>query len=240
MKNIIRKLIRSSVDFIEDRKTITSIARSQKRMAFRDSQAFIYENSSLGTLTFSDHISLREHCVRNAPESGLLMEFGVYKGKSVSFMANVLDRMGDERTIYGFDSFEGFSEEWTGVDGQYAKKHFDQAGLLPAVDARVKLIPGFIENTLSPFLEEESYQGVAFVHIDTDTYTPAKVVLSLLKDRFKTGTIVLFDEYCGYPNWRSHEHAALTEVLERADYEFIGFAQSDSSANLIKAAIRIR
>ncbi|MDA8554977.1 class I SAM-dependent methyltransferase [Luminiphilus sp.] len=239
MKNFIKELMLALLDFIENRRTITSIEKSQKRIAFRDSQTFIYENSSLRTLSFSDHISLREHCIRNAPETGLLLEFGVYKGKSVNFMASVLDCMGDERSLYGFDSFAGFSEEWSGVDGQYSKKHFDQAGSLPVVDGRVKLIPGFIECTLSPFLEEMSDHKVAFIHIDTDTYTPAKVALSLLKQRFQSGTIVLFDEYCGYPNWRSHEHAALKEVVDRAGYEFIGFAQSDSSANLIKAAIRI-
>ena len=58
-------------------------------------------------------------------------------------MASILDRLGDQREIYGFDSFEGFSEEWSGVDGQYSKTHFDQAGALPVVDSRVSLIPVF-------------------------------------------------------------------------------------------------
>ena len=239
MKKIIKSWIQSSVDFIADRKVVTSIEKSQKGIAFKDSQRFIYENSCLGTLTFSSHVSLREHCVLNAPKNGLLLEFGVYKGKSINFMASVLDRLEDERLIYGFDSFEGFSEEWSGVDRRYQKKHFDQSGKLPAVNARVRLVPGFIEDTLPSFVADVGNDAIAFVHIDTDTYTPAFTILSQLQGKFVAGTIVLFDEYCGYPNWRSHEHAALTEVVERDRYEFIGFAQSQSGANLVKAAIRI-
>jgi len=173
------------------------------------------------------------------PSSGLLLEFGVYKGKSINHFARHFQKEQDNRMVYGFDSFQGFSEEWTGVEKRYGVSHFDLQGGERVVEENVKLIDGYIENTLPQFCAETD-ETVAFIHIDTDTYSPAKTVLNLLKHRFKKGTIILFDELTGYPNWRSHEYAALIEELSPKDYEFIGFATNGPKADLIKAAIRIR
>lgn len=38
---------------------------------------------------------------------GLIMEFGVYSGRTINHMANLTNK-----TIYGFDSFEGLPEDW--------------------------------------------------------------------------------------------------------------------------------
>ena len=239
IKKFIYKIINRLTKFIENELMIKSIYSSQKYLAFKDSQEFIYKNSELNTLTFSDHFELREHCIKNCLKEGMLAEFGVFKGKSINFFAKKLIEQNDIRTIYGFDSFEGFSEEWSGVDKIYGEKFHDQKGKLPEVEKNVKLIPGFIETSLEKYLSQNEIKNVSFIHIDTDTYSPAKVILTLLKPFIKKGTIILFDELCGYPNWRSHEFKALTEVFDNEDYEFIGFAQSHSKANLIKAAIRI-
>lgn len=190
-------------------------------------------------MTFSDHWGLRAYCLKEMLDDGEILEFGVFKGKSINFMAKYLLDLNDERGIIGFDSFRGFSEEWSGVDKEYEKGFFDQSGVLPKVEPNVELVDGFIENTLPSFIERRSIESVAFVHIDTDTYTPAKVALEQLKPYLRKGSIILFDELCGYPNWRNHEYKALTEVLEESEYEFLGFAQSHPRAQLIKAAIRI-
>ena len=116
---------------------------------------------------------------------------------------------------------------------------FDQRGGQPKVKENTFLVDGFIEKTLPNYIEKNKIDSISFIHIDTDTYTPAKVILSSLKPFFKSGTIILFDEFCGYPNWRSHEYKALTEVLGPSEYEFLGFAHNGNRALLIKAAIRI-
>jgi len=218
---------------------IRSIAEFQSALAFEDSQKFIYEKSGLSTLTFSNHWDLRGYCLKEMPKVGEILEFGVFKGKSINYLANYLNDLNDKRKIVGFDSFRGFSEEWSGVDKSYGKDFFDQSGALPKVEPNVELVDGFIENTLPSFIDRNNFNAVAFIHIDTDTYTPAKIVLDLLKPYLKKGSIVLFDELCGYPNWRSHEYKALTEALDESEYEFIGFAQSHPRSQLIKAAIRI-
>ena len=107
------------------------------------------------------------------------------------------------------------------------------------MEANVNLINGFVEDTLEGFMKTKPSEDISFIHIDTDTYSPAKTILSLLKPAMKTGSVVLFDELCGYPNWRSHEYRALKEVFNDNEYEFIGFSQKNAGSPLIKAAIKI-
>ncbi len=238
LRKVKQKLIELIASF-RRQTAIWSIYDHQRELAYLDSQKFIYRSSGINTITFKDHWDLRRYCIQNISKDGDVFEFGVYMGGSINFIADILLENGDSRVVYGFDSFSGFSEEWSGVDKNYEKGHFDQGGRLPEVRSNVRLVKGYIEETLPKFIEGANMKHVAFVHIDTDTYTPAKIVLERLKKYTRSGTIILFDELCGYPNWRSHEHKALTEVFSESEYEFLGFAQSHSKANLIKAAIRL-
>lgn len=97
---------------------------------------------------------------------------------------------------------------------------------------------GDITQTLVPFLEKHD-ESIAFIHIDTDTYTPCAHVLRFTRPRLKNGTIILFDELIGYTNYQSHELKALLEHLPKDSYKFISFGISHPRANLIKAAIQI-
>jgi hypothetical protein len=55
-------------------------------------------------------------------------------------------------------------------------------------------------------------------------------VLTLLKDRIVIGTIIVFDEYLGIPNWEKSEHQAWTEFVSKNEksYEYLAF--SDQAA----------
>ena len=135
---------------------------------------------------------------------------------------------------------KGFSEEWSGINEEYPINMFDMGNIISKVADNTQLVDGFIEKTLPKYLNEKDINKVAFIHIDTDTYTPAKVIISSLKPFFKRGAIIIFDEFCGYPNWRSHEFKALNETLKPEEYEFLGLAHTGLNAFLIKAAIRIK
>ena len=41
------------------------------------------------------------------------------KGKSLNFFADILEKKNDKRIIIGFDSWKGFSEEWSGINNLY-------------------------------------------------------------------------------------------------------------------------
>ena len=159
------------------------------------------------------------------PAEGLMIECGVFRGRSINAMA----RQFPKRTLYGFDSFEGLSEDWAGVD--LGAGAFDLGGQLPEVEKNVTLTKGWVDDTLPPFLAEHTGE-IGYLHIDTDTYSPAKTILHLTKGRFVSGTVVLFDELIGYPFWKTGEYRALTEELDRDSYEYIGFSQ-------MQAVIRI-
>ncbi len=164
-----------------------------------------------------DRIALMKECVRHVPRTGLILEFGVYKGASI----NRLGAHFPERAIYGFDSFEGLREAWSwGEAGQFA----DAGGNLPKVPANVTLVRGWFEDTLPGFLNEHP-GPVALLHVDCDLYSSTEYLLRMLSDRIISGTVILFDELVGYPGWRLGEYKALAEWLRATEstIEYLGY-----------------
>lgn len=47
----------------------------------------------------------------------------------------------------------------------------------------------------------------------------------MLSDQIKKGTIIVFDEYFNYNNWREHEFKAFQEFVKnnQIDYEYLAF-----------------
>ena len=165
---------------------------------------------------------IRDFAIRRAPAEGLLLELGVYRGASINQFADVLAERGDMRTIYGFDAFRGLSEDWFGK-GLAKEAGFNREGKLPSVRPNVKLVVGWLEQTLALFLAEHP-GPIAFVHVDTDTYSPCKLALTLCSERFMDGTLILLDEHHGFPNWKNGEFKALNEVLRPDEYSYVAFA----------------
>lgn len=195
-----------------------------RQRAFERSAAFI--EAHIGkALLFSRKPKLHEHLATLIEGDGLAIECGVHKGASINRMA----KLRPDRTFHGFDSFEGLSEDWAG--NHHRAGHFSLEGQLPEVEPNVRLVKGWIDDTLAPFLDENP-GTIDFLHVDTDTYAPAHTILSAARPRLAPGSIVLFDELYGYPAWEQHEYRALQETLPEECYEFIGFSQ-------MEAAIRI-
>ena len=149
----------------------------------------------------------------------LYLEFGVWVGSSINHFSSALP----DKTFYGFDSFEGLKEDWTGFS--LAKGHFSLGGKLPKVQPNVKLVKGWFDDTLPNFLKEKTGE-VAFIHIDCDTYESTKFVLNELRPRIVPGTYILFDEYTGYPNWELGEYKAFQEFVTDfgLKYKYIAFS----------------
>ena len=149
-----------------------------------------------------------------APNHGYALEFGVFKGKSIRnlALANKSDR------FVGFDSFEGLPEPWVrSHESTYEKGHF-AVPRLPAVPPNVELVKGFFDQSVVPWLQENT-GDVAFVHIDCDLYGGAKYVLDAVSERLLDGAVIVFDELADwyesgvYPNWRDGEWLALNDWL---------------------------
>jgi len=127
-------------------------------------------------------------------------EFGVMLGTSARYFLRKLPIHGK---FYLFDSFEGIPEPWAGNP----KGHFAVKGHAIPIpnfhDARTKVIEGWFEDVL-PINEVFD-----FIHIDSDLYSSAKTILELSKVRL--GTIILFDEFYGFKEWKEGEYKALME-----------------------------
>ena len=162
---------------------------------------------------------------------GMICEFGVYKGESLTQIA----RYFPDRTVHGFDSFAGLPESWSGTSKNAGA--FDIGGAPPPVPVtNVEFHVGFFDKTVPPF--EAGHQGpFAFVHLDADLYSSTKTVMDTLFDWFVPGTVIVFDEYFGYHGWQNHEHKAFMELLTRSglSYEAISLGHMNLGVRLIEA-----
>ncbi|UCF76140.1 MAG: class I SAM-dependent methyltransferase [Betaproteobacteria bacterium] len=167
-----------------------------------------------------DREALIRFAMKQCSVEGLVMEFGVYAGRSLRVIAECTPEL-----VYGFDSFEGLPEDWTRHQKQ---GRFDLEGKLPKfVEPNVRLVRGWFNETLPPFLSQ--YAGpVRFLHVDCDLYSSAATVFTHVGARIVPGTVILFDEYFNYPGWEQHEFRAFQEFVARSGlkYSYIGFASS--------------
>jgi predicted O-methyltransferase YrrM len=158
-----------------------------------------------------------EEILSQSSEDGMIMEFGVGTGGSIRRIANHLPN----RTVYGFDSFEGLPENWR---NGYDKGHFkcDPPKDLPS---NVHLVIGLFQDTLETFLKEQT-DSVAFLHMDADLYSSTSYVLNTIKDQLRDGTIILFDEFCGYTGFEEGEYKAFQEFLNLGLYTYTCISKS--------------
>jgi len=156
------------------------------------------------------------YAIKQSSLDGFFAEFGVHQGVSINKIARLINN----KKIYGFDSFTGLKEDWRG--GEFPKGEFSTNGVLPKVLENVELVSGYFDESLPNWLEDN--KGVfSFINIDCDTYESTYTVLNLLGNkRIVSGTIILFDEYFGYPNWREHEYKAWQDFVRehKISYEY--------------------
>ena len=166
----------------------------------------------------------------NINNEGLCLEFGVYTATSLNYFSNRLKN----RIWYGFDSFYGLQENWRG--GWFAKNYFTLNGKKPEVNKNVKLIQGWFKDTLPVFFKNNK-KKISFIHIDCDTYESTKDVFDNIKyDRFVNNSIILFDEYHGYINWKNHEFKAWQEYVKKNNvkYKYIAFGHRQAIIKILK------
>lgn len=150
---------------------------------------------------------------------GLALEFGVYKGTTINHLA----KSNPDRQFFGFDSFRGLPESWSG--SRYSVVNFDRGGSKPKVASNVTLIEGWFNETLPVFLQQHD-GPIAFVHVDCDIYSSTKTVLDLVGPRLAPGAVLVFDEFFNYKGYEQHEYKAFFEFLEQtgATAKFISYS----------------
>src|SRR5262249_38596500 len=143
---------------------------------------------------------------------------------------HIASRLGT-RKVFGFDSFWGLKEAWSGtaIDAGY----FSRDGKLPAVASNVELVAGWFDETLPRFLQEHN-QTFALLHIDCDTYQSTKTVLDLVAERIIAGTIIIFDEYLNVPGWRHGQFKAWRQFVElrKIAYRYVAFSSLQAAVQI--------
>jgi hypothetical protein len=162
-----------------------------------------------------DHLT----CAWEHVPAGLALEFGVYKGVTINHLA----RLAPDQQFFGFDSFLGLPEQWSG--NRYSQLNFDRKGKIPKVPSNVTIVEGWFHETLPSFLAKHN-EPIAFMHIDCDIYSSTKTVLDLTAGRLAPGAVLVFDEFFNYQGFELHEYKAFFEFVERFDveYRFVGYS----------------
>lgn len=147
----------------------------------------------------------------------LWLEFGVASGNTINYISKFTNDV-----VYGFDSFEGLPEKWR---NGFEKGAFNRNGILPHVNNNVKLIKGWFNETLEPFINNNN-KKISFIHMDADLYSSTKYILNTLKNYIDNDCIIVFDELVNYPGFDGNtgELKAFYEFITENDvnYEWIG------------------
>lgn len=244
MLNYIKKIVLNVLDFIKKIRTIFRNYSTPGPLVYAPGhyayQRFIEEELNdcynyfkkyFYKTIFLPEKRLRKYAIENAlkkdkSEDHLYLEFGVYMGKSTNFFSSKL-----KNTFYGFDSFEGFNEDWLGHS--HGEGDFSVNKKLPDLNQNVSLKIGWVQDTLPIFLNENSDKKINFVHMDMDTYKTSKFILSNIKPYLTNGAIICFDELYNYEGWSVGEFKALSETFKESEFIYKCFS-SDGAQVVIE------
>lgn len=142
------------------------------------------------------------HSVVARAVPGAVVECGTARGGSAALMGLALDRLGADRPLWVFDTFEGIppptaadpdeaiARLYTGqFRGELAEVGalFERLGILP----RARLVKGLFQETVPT----AAVDPIAVLHLDGDWYDSVKVCLDHLYDRVSPGGVIQIDDY---------------------------------------------
>ena len=185
-----------------------------KLRAYNSTLDFI-EKNMMDAIVCNNRNEVFNCALRHLKFDGIVAEFGVKSGTTIKMLANkpVLKK----KTLYGFDSFTGIPEDWSGT--KTLKGQLSNQGKIPKLGKNIKLIPGWFSDTLPEFRKNHK-EKIALFHIDCDLYSSTKDILDNFAKDFTKGSILIFDEYFNYPNWQNHEHKAWAEFTKKHSIKF--------------------
>ena len=210
----LRKFLESSIiAWFKQWNKLTTASSFDKEISIlsnRKAAAFALENFQNATYFTSKsqlYSFVGNQILSNHPKAeNLFAEFGVYKGHSINFFAKINPKI----QWYGFDSFHGLPENWSG--NSKTKSAFNQYGKLPKVEKNITLLPGYFNQVLPTWIKAQN-KKIAFIHLDADLYSSTKDVLNEVTNFVDSNTYFFFDEYFGYVGWEYGEHKAWMEWL---------------------------
>lgn len=164
-------------------------------------------------------------------------QFGVCAAYSMVWIEQLCREYGIKyNRFYGFDSFEGISQETPGLEkesswvpGAYSVKtewnlaNTDEAvklirDFLAEYQIFPVLIKGFYEDILNKdLLDKFPFKKIAFVDIDSDTHSACKLLLDWLwgSKLVVPGTVMFMDDYTSTTEYQAGESLAFKNWVEK-------------------------
>ena len=191
-------------------RTLDSIANEEQTFAEMTSWEYLKSLDLQSATLVGSNTKTIDIAFNEAKLNGLILEFGVYNGKSIRYIASLTDSK-----IHGFDSFEGIPENWnTEPSGSYSAN-----GQLPTVPDHVILYQGWFDKTIPPF-KKQNTEPIRFINIDCDLYSSTKTIFDLLGPQMISGTVIVFDELIGYQSWKDDEFKAFEEAVLKYGWQY--------------------
>jgi O-methyltransferase len=170
-------------------------------------------------------------CVESVVADGVegdLVEAGSWRGGASILMRATLDTLGDARTLWVADSFQGFPDGEAPDDGSLDLRTFaflavgldevrESFARLGCADG-VRFVPGFFEDTL-PALASRRW---AIVRLDADSHDATLQALRCLYPGLAVGGHLIVDDYGSFEGCRRAVDAfraehGIDEPLEKVD-----------------------
>ena len=154
---------------------------------------------------------------------GNAMEFGVFQGVTLKHIARAIS---EGRQVIGFDTFEGLPDDWGNLleKGTFAT---EVPSLIDYPNATLQI--GRIEDTL-PIYFKKKRTPITLLHIDCPYYEINMFILEHVLPLMPSQSIIVFDEFYGYPSFEMHEYRAWSETCDRFNLEILPVAYSSRSA----------
>lgn len=235
-----------------------------KTAGFRDDPAFrraiATASSSTGMTQYAspDGITWRFNTLIWAARQALtvpgdFVECGVYEGDMSWVVTEMVDLPAAGRRLHLFDTFAGFSPEYSSPDDIS-----DQPGFFEFADRDYKR-PEIYEHVLQRFAAKpyvhihkgvvpeslvDAPERIAYLHVDMNSPGPERAALDVLYDRISPGGVLVFDDY-GWAPFRKQKEAA-DGFIEAKGHTIVelptgqGLAVKPTGAGSAKSAPRAR
>jgi len=227
--NVIASLAR----YVAERTLSESVPMLMRHDAVVDSFNYAKENMK-GAYSFLDRFDGLAYSIKEArrrfSSRKLVLEFGVYKAGMINYQAKTFPDL----NFVGFDSFEGLQGQWRSMAPE---RTFDLGGKLPKVRRNVRLVKGWFSESGSRWKAENTAADIPLlVHVDCDTYAATLDVLELCSDYVEHGLVLHFDDYFGFPDWRSGGFKALKEMTEKRRWRLTYLSYGTKEAAVLAEA----
>lgn len=180
--------------FLNDEHFLNALKIAESRWAKKNNEKVRNISWRLHVFLWASNKSLKEY----NPDNEIFLELGTGKGYMFSAFCNIDNNINPK--IYLVDSFESTIPNIFGNQTENGEKSFVYADGDNEVReyfkkyTNVNIITGFVPQILDKLPQNKT---IRFLHLDLNNHVAEEQALVILQDRFKTGSIILFDDYGG-------------------------------------------